>query len=215
MEHAVPRVGFFQPKKSDHLEEKMMAKDISMPGRPRHALLALAGLVGLLAAPFNTIAHVHGGPSAQAELEPKSGSGVAGTLLLHERPGKGVHIEGRVTGLAPGKHGFHIHVNGNCDSPDGSSAGGHYAPLGGRHAAPTDKNRHMGDLGNIVANAEGVAELDVMAEGLTLNLMGLNSIAERSLIIHAKEDDFTDPAGNSGARVACGYIDLIEMHMRM
>ena len=54
-----------------------------------------------------------------------------------------------------------------------------------------------------------------MAEGLTLNLMGLNSIAERSLIIHAKEDDFTDPAGNSGARVACGYIDLIEMHMRM
>lgn len=192
-----------------------MAQETSTPGRPRHALLALAGLLGLLAAPFNTMAHGHSGLSAQAELEPKSGSSVAGTLQLHEMPGKGVHIEGRVTGLAPGKHGFHIHVNGNCDSPDGSSAGGHYAPFGGRHGAPTDQVHHMGDLGNIVANAEGVAELDVMVHGLTLNLMGLNSIAERSLIIHAKEDDYSDPAGNSGARVACGYIDLIEMHMRM
>jgi len=79
---------------------------------------------------------------------------VEGTLKLHEMPGKGVHIEGRVQGLTPGKHGFHVHVNGNCSSPDAMSAGGHYAPTGGRHGGPTDKEHHMGDLGNIVADAK-------------------------------------------------------------
>ncbi|WP_296750570.1 superoxide dismutase family protein, partial [Thiobacillus sp.] len=63
--------------------------------------------------------------------------------------------------------------------------------------------------------AEGVADVDVMAHGLTITLMGKSSIGERSIVIHANEDDFSDPAGNSGARVACGYIDLVELHMRM
>lgn len=180
---------------------------------PRLAALLLAGC--LPAVPFNAFAHMHGGLTAIAELEAKSGSRVEGKVVFHEMPGAGVHIEGRVTGLTPGKHGIHVHSNGNCDSPDGMSAGGHYAPVGGRHGAPTSQEHHMGDLGNIVANAEGVADIDLMAPGLTITLVGVNSIAERSIIIHAKEDDFSDPAGNSGPRVACGYIDLVEEHMRM
>lgn len=183
-------------------------------GIARFAALVLAA--AMPAMPFNALAqHAHGNLTAVAELEAKSGSAVEGKLTLHEMPGKGVHIEGRVSGLTPGKHGFHIHTNGNCDSPDGMSAGGHFAPTGGRHGAPTDKEHHPGDLGNIVANAEGVADVDVMAHGLTITLMGKSSIGERSIVIHANEDDFSDPAGNSGARVACGYIDLVELHMRM
>lgn len=189
----------------------MNARRFSTPGSPRWALAVLSA--GLLS--HGAWAHVHGNVSAVAELQAKSGSQVAGTLELHDMPGQGVHIGGRISGLTPGRHGIHVHVNGNCDAADAMSAGGHFSPVGGRHGNPDGADHHLGDLGNIVANAQGVADVDLMARGVTLTLMGPNSIAERSIVIHAGEDDFSEPAGNSGARVACGYIDLIELHMRM
>jgi Cu-Zn family superoxide dismutase len=158
--------------------------------------------------------HNHGGSSAAAELVALSGSHVSGTLRFIQHDNSNVLIQGAVTGLTPGKHGFHIHVNGNCDSPDGMSAGGHYGPSGGRHGALSSKDHHLGDLGNIEADRSGVANVNVNVQGVSLALIGLNSIVDRAVVIHANEDDFSDPAGNSGARVACGVIEqAIDMRM--
>ena len=174
-------------------------------------VLAAAGLLfGAGSAPVAAHDHMM---SSTAVLVATSGSSVSGSLTLRESKNRVVHISGTVEGLTPGKHGFHIHVNGNCDSPDGMSAGGHYAPAGGRHGAPGSKDRHLGDLGNIEADASGRAVVDVTARGISIALMGAASVDSRSIVIHAKEDDFSDPAGNSGARVACGVIESDMMPM--
>lgn len=158
-------------------------------------------------------AFAHGELSATAELAPKSGSKVSGTLKLIQVSVDKVLVTGMVEGLSPGKHGFHIHVNNNCDSPDAMSAGGHFNPTGNHHGSSTDREHHLGDLGNIEANDRGQAKVNIEIHGVTVALIGMNSIAERSLIIHANPDDFSDPAGNSGARVACGEVDTDMMRM--
>jgi len=174
-------------------------------------VLVAAGLLfGAGTAPVAAHDHMM---SSTAVLVATSGSSVSGSLKFRESKNRVVHISGTVEGLTPGKHGFHIHVNGNCDSPDGMGAGGHYAPAGGRHGAPDSKDRHLGDLGNIEADASGRAVVDVMAHGITIALMGAASVDSRSIVIHASEDDFSDPAGNSGARVACGVIGSDMMPM--
>ncbi len=153
-------------------------------------------------------ASAHGGmSSASTELVATSGSAVKGSLRFEQIDDDTVLVKGLVAGLTPGKHGLHVHVNGNCDSPDGMSAGGHYAPYGGHHGSPDGKDHHLGDLGNILADANGVAEVKIEVHGVSLALIGLNSIIDRSIVIHAKEDDFSDPAGNSGARLGCGVIE--------
>lgn len=173
-----------------------------------------AAVVLAVVGPMSEAVQAHGNMmTSTAVLVPTSGSSVSGTLKFHEAKDRVVHISGTVTGLSPGKHGFHVHVNGNCDSPDGTSAGGHFAPTGGRHGAPGSGEHHLGDLGNIVADASGRADIDVTVSGITIALMGTASIGDRSIVIHAKEDDFSDPAGNSGARVACGVIESDMMRM--
>ncbi len=153
-------------------------------------------------------ASAHGGmSSASTELVATSGSAVKGSLRFEQLDDDTVLVKGLVAGLTPGKHGFHVHVNGNCDSPDGMSAGGHYAPYGGHHGSPDGKDHHLGDLGNILADTNGVADVKIEVHGVSLALIGLNSIIDRSIVIHAKEDDFSDPAGNSGARLGCGVIE--------
>ena len=189
----------------------------------RIALAVLLGAAGQAAAAEHShpdhdalsIDHHHGGGShATAELVALSGSPVNGTLHLVQHDNSNVLIKGSVAGLTPGKHGFHVHVNGNCDSPDGMSAGGHFAPTGGLHGSPSSQVHHLGDLGNIEADRDGVAHVSVDVPGVSLALIGLNSLVNRAIVIHAKEDDFSDPAGNSGARVACGVIEQ-DNDMRM
>jgi len=189
----------------------------------RIAVAALLGAIGQAGAAEHShhghhvaspMDHNHGGSNATAELVAISGSQVNSTLHLVQHDNSNVLIKGSVAGLTPGKHGFHIHVNGNCDSPDGMSAGGHFAPSGGVHGAPSGEAHHLGDLGNIEADRNGVANVSVDVPGVSLALIGLNSIVNRAIVIHAKEDDFSDPAGNSGARVACGVIEQ-DNDMRM
>jgi Cu-Zn family superoxide dismutase len=113
--------------------------------------------------------------------------------------------------LEPGPHGFHVHEFGDCSAPDGSSAGGHFAPLGSPHGPPDagQGERHIGDLGNIVANADGVVEQELADSVIRLD--GENSIVGKAIIVHAGADDFTtQPSGAAGERVACGVIELWE-----
>ena len=143
--------------------------------------------------------------AATATLGPTKGNQAAGTVAFVQR-GSTVYVDARITGLSPGPHGFHVHEKGDCRAPDGSSAGGHFNPAGTPHAGPDSAQRHAGDLGNLVADANGVAVYRVQVSGISLGTAA-DSIIGRAVIVHATADDLrTQPSGNSGARVACGLI---------
>lgn len=143
--------------------------------------------------------------AAEVKLEAKSGSTVSGTLKVLQTGG-GVVIDGKIEGLSPGKHGFHIHQNGDCSASDASSAGGHYAPDDNKHGGPKSDEHHAGDLGNIEADQKGVANVQKRPNWLTL-IDDRNPIAGKSIVVHSGEDDLeSQPSGAAGKRVACGVI---------
>lgn len=142
---------------------------------------------------------------ATAQLAPTAGHTAAGTVSFVQKQ-DGVEVTAHVTGLTPGKHGFHIHAKGDCSAPDGTSAGGHFNPTNQPHAGPNAEHRHVGDMGNLEANADGVADLTYLDHVMTLN--GKSSILGRGVIVHGGADDLTSqPSGNAGPRVACGVIE--------
>jgi Cu-Zn family superoxide dismutase len=137
-------------------------------------------------------------------LAPTEGNNVSGTITFTQSE-KGVWVVADLRGLSKGKHGFHIHEFGDCSSPDGMSAGGHFNPNGKNHGAPMDMSRHLGDMGNIEADESGKAHLEYTDP--IIKLKGPNSIIGKSVIVHKGEDDLkSQPAGNAGPRVACGVI---------
>jgi len=145
------------------------------------------------------------GPSAVADLVATTGNTAKGTVTFTQKGDK-VAVVAKVTGLAPGSHGFHVHEKGDCSAGDGTSAGGHFNPLGKPHAHPSTSDRHAGDLPMLVADAAGNAELTVEVDVITVG-SGAADVVGRGLIVHKDPDDFkTQPTGNSGARVACGVI---------
>jgi Cu-Zn family superoxide dismutase len=145
--------------------------------------------------------------AAEAELQARSDSSVSGQLTFRQENGF-VRVRGEIEGLTPGVHGMHIHEVGDCSAPDASSAGAHFAPHDAIHGAPSQSAglHHAGDLGNIVANQEGIASVDVIDDTLTLD--GGSGLIGRAIIVHAEADDLvSQPSGNSGDRVACGVIE--------
>jgi Cu-Zn family superoxide dismutase len=178
-------------------------------------LLALGGCHGgASSAPADETASTGGesaaaaapaGRVAVATLESAPGGSVGGTVTFTEVDGQ-VQVEADLTGLTPGAHGFHVHEVGDCSAPDFSSAGGHFAPEGHPHGAPTAAMHHAGDLGNIEAGADGTAHHTITSPAITLE-EGPNSIIGRAVIVHADADDMTSqPSGAAGGRVACGVI---------
>ena len=144
--------------------------------------------------------------SAVAVLHPTGGSDVHGTVTFLKVE-NGIKIIADVAGLSPGKHGFHIHEYGDCSAPDGSSAGGHFNPEDMPHGAPSDMQRHAGDLGNLDADAEGKAHYERTDDRISFS--GAHSIIGLSVIVHAGEDDLaSQPTGNAGPRLACGVIGI-------
>jgi Cu-Zn family superoxide dismutase len=120
---------------------------------------------------------------------------------------QGVRLQGVIRGLkGRSTHGFHIHEKGDCSAPDFTSAGPHFNPDNKAHGAPMSGNHHAGDLGNIRSDKNGVATIDVELVGISLVDAPFN-IVDRSLVLHAKPDDLrSQPAGESGPRIACGVI---------
>jgi Cu-Zn family superoxide dismutase len=146
------------------------------------------------------------GPVAIAEIAGPEGSAVKGVVTFRAS-GSSVHIEARVTGLSVGSHGFHVHEKGDCGG-DFSGAGPHFNPAGHAHAGPDAAEAHAGDLGNLLAAADGNAQITMRSRRFTLD-DGPNGIIGKSVIVHAEQDDLaTQPTGNSGARIACGVIVL-------
>jgi len=137
---------------------------------------------------------------------------VKGTILLMQGPGTPTLIKGTISGLTPGKHGFHIHEFG--DMSDGcKSMGAHYNPDGVDHGDLAEG--HVGDLENVVANESGVAKFSITAK--RVDLLGDRSVIGRGLVIHEDEDDLGKggdaeslKTGNAGERLACGVIVVRE-----
>jgi Cu-Zn family superoxide dismutase len=167
----------------------------------KHAI----GLVAIGALAAGCAAMAPSGLSAVADLAATQGNNATGTVTFTQKGDK-VAVLAKVSGLALGSHGFHIHEKGDCSSGDGMSAGAHFNPLGKPHADPSTADRHAGDMPMLIADAGGnaslAAELDVITVG-----SGAVDVIGKGVIVHKDPDDFrTQPTGNSGARVACGVI---------
>lgn len=147
---------------------------------------------------------------AVCELE--HGDGVTGTVLFMQRGDSPTLIQGKISGLEPGEHGFHIHEFGDL-SQGCDSAGGHYNPDGVDHGDLAQG--HVGDLGNITANQQGIAEFSIVAK--RISLVGDRSVVGRAVVVHAGVDDLGKggdeeslKTGNAGDRLACGVIALAD-----
>jgi superoxide dismutase, Cu-Zn family len=131
-----------------------------------------------------------------------------GTATIHQS-GTGVRINVEVSQLPPGTHGIHIHTVGKCEGPAFTTAGGHLNPASKKHGKDNPDGPHAGDLLNLEVGADGNGKASLSDANATLG-EGPNSLFHEggtALVIHEKADDYkTDPAGNSGARIACGVI---------
>lgn len=160
--------------------------------------------VALVGSPNSEIYEV---TSAVAYIRPVKGNKVKGKVSFKQVE-EGIQIIADFDGLTPGKHGFHVHEYGNCGGTDASSAGAHFDIGHHKHGSPDSLERHVGDLGNVEADANGHAHYERVDKVIALS--GRNSILGRSIIIHADEDDFhSQPAGASGAKIACGIIEVV------
>ena len=144
-------------------------------------------------------------------------STVSGILNLTESAQLGgVRITGRVTGLTPGNHGFHVHEFGDVFTKGCDSTGPHFNPKMVVHGAPDDEDtrRHAGDFGNILADDTGLVLVNMTDRHISLGRQ--NSILGRAFVVHEKEDDLgrgnndgSTKTGNAGARLACGIVALV------
>lgn len=130
-----------------------------------------------------------------------------GTGVFVDTP-DGILLKLNVTALPPGVHALHIHEVGKCEPPDFKSAGAHYNPYGKKHGVKNFEGPHAGDLPNIIVGDNGYVQVEILIKdnGFLANPNGT------SLVIHETADDeITDPAGNSGSRIACGVIKRLIM----
>lgn len=121
----------------------------------------------------------------------------------------GVQLIVRVQGLPEGQYATHLHAIGRCTPPDFVSAGPHFNPGGRQHGRDNPMGAHAGDLPNISIDAKGAGEVNIMLDGLRLadGTSPLLDADGTALMLHAKADDYrSDPAGNAGARIACGQL---------
>jgi len=160
-----------------------------------------------------------GAPPEKAAAKPARPKTRATALLVHTN---GYRTSGSVTFIQNGdevvvmtdvhnlkpdsEHGMHLHENGDCGSADAMSAGGHFDPDHDPHG-PQGGPHHAGDMPALKANANGVAQMTFVLHGVSVS-EGAHSILGKALIVHADPDDYTSqPAGNSGARIACGVVE--------
>ncbi len=134
----------------------------------------------------------------------KTGGGIAGTVTFSKTE-KGTRVVAALTGVPAGNHGFHVHEFGDASSPDGLAAGSHFDPkMAKKHGDPAKSDvRHLGDLGNITADESGKATYDSVYSDLPIDL-----IVGKGVVVHEKADNFGQPVGNAGGRLAVGVIGV-------
>ena len=145
--------------------------------------------------------------SAVAVIGDKNGSGISGTVTFSQTDNY-VTMEANIMGLSEGEHAIHIHEKGDCSSPDGKSAGGHWNPTNSEHGEWGSEAFHIGDIGNLKATGDSVT---VFTRDTDLWCIGCGDeekdILGKAIIIHSGADDFTSqPSGAAGERIGCGEI---------
>ncbi|QKY70400.1 superoxide dismutase family protein [Lentibacillus sp. CBA3610] len=150
------------------------------------------------------------GTQASVTVDLKNGDEQSvGTAEL-EQVSNGVNITLEGTDIPKGTHGFHIHENGTCESPDFESAGGHFNPDDTDHGFDTSDGPHAGDLPNITVSEDGTVTMSYLAKDVTLETGSNNSLLDdggTALMIHeGKDDGESQPSGDAGNRFACGTI---------
>lgn len=167
--------------------------------------IANAALVAALAAsPLAAKAPVSA--LASAPLFTANGTDAGYAVITTKRDKAILRIS--LTGLTPGEHGLHFHTVGSCKGTGFSGAGGHLNPEGHQHGSKNPAGHHLGDLPNVTADANGSALTEIPLDGSAKALSAALFDADGSaIVVHAGPDDYmTDPAGNSGARIACGVF---------
>ncbi len=169
-------------------------------------LTAIGFLLGRMYYYYSPLYNTSSIQKAVAVIHPTKGNKTSGTVTFVQKE-NGIEVNAQISGLTPGEHGFHIHEFGDCACDDAKCAGEHFNPTHQKHGAPTDTERHVGDLGNVTADANGKAHYTYIDHDIALH--GSNNIIGRSVIVHADKDDFvSQPTGNAGARVGCGVIGI-------
>ncbi len=114
-----------------------------------------------------------------------------------------------IEGLPPGDYAVHIHEYGDCSSPDGTSAGGHWNPTNTAHGEWGEGEFHLGDIGNITIGQDGTGAIKLTTDLWEIGTGSDRDVVGKSIILHAGADDFTSQlSGAAGARIGCGAILL-------
>lgn len=145
---------------------------------------------------------------ARADLTAAKGSAIDGVARFFQQP-DGVLVQLEVHRAPPGNKGVHVHTRGDCSDILHESMGPHFAPKLEQHALPSEgSDRHLGDLGNVSVGADGTGTLEIKVPAATLGGDDATSFLGRALVVHSDVDSGAkaQPAGNSGAPLACGVI---------
>lgn len=143
---------------------------------------------------------------AIAWINPKSDSELAGSAIFINE-GSQVALQVSLEQAPPGEHAVQIHENGDCSSPDGKSAGGHWNPTGEDHGEEGGVPHHLGYIGNVMVDEEGTGTLLLNSDRWSMGSGAENDILEKAVVVHVSADDSTtQPTGASGDRIGCGVI---------